>query len=300
MQPYGMDPMVPCCKGPLFHAAGFLLSSALVGCWHPALPVLRGAWASDDERCLLHRLGFLADIWPPHPARCAGMVAETGEATARFLRSIAEGEIDQRTEIERQAALGRERVRSMRLPDLDSGRPHEGYFAASHELVRSGLQGFNTCWVVGYKGIWRVELRLAQGMRSMRLPRAWTRGAPTRATPPPRTSWCVRGFSGFYLLGLWGIRVLGGLSFAWLRACAPCACPTLTRGARAALPRCTSWCVGGGRGNYLVGCRVFVGSCIIGLRACAPCACPTLTADACTRATLLRRTSLCAAGGRGV
>ena len=59
------------------------------------------------------------------------MVAETGEATARFLRSIAEGEIDQRDAIERQAALGRERVRSMRLPDLDSGRPHEGYFAAS-------------------------------------------------------------------------------------------------------------------------------------------------------------------------
>ena len=67
------------------------------------------------------------------------MVAETGEATARFLRSIAEGEIDQRDAIERQAALGRERVRSMRLPDLDAGRPHEGYFAASHELVRWGF-----------------------------------------------------------------------------------------------------------------------------------------------------------------
>ena len=62
------------------------------------------------------------------------MVAETGEATARFLRSIAEGEFDQKAELEQRAALGMERVRSMRPAD-EPGRPGNAH-AVSHELVR--------------------------------------------------------------------------------------------------------------------------------------------------------------------
>ncbi len=62
------------------------------------------------------------------------MVAETGEATARFLRSIAEGELDQREAINEQAAKGLQRVRSV-APD-DNARPDKGACRiASHELV---------------------------------------------------------------------------------------------------------------------------------------------------------------------
>ncbi len=69
------------------------------------------------------------------------MVAETGEATARFLRSIAEGELDHREAINEQAAKGLQRVRSVK-PD-ESGRPDKGACRiASHELVRDGASNF--------------------------------------------------------------------------------------------------------------------------------------------------------------
>ena len=42
------------------------------------------------------------------------MVTETGEATARFLKSIARGEIDAKETMHEQAQLGLKRVRSMR------------------------------------------------------------------------------------------------------------------------------------------------------------------------------------------
>jgi hypothetical protein len=62
------------------------------------------------------------------------MVAETGEATARFLRSIAYGEVDQQETLEQQAALGLQRVRSVKQ-DPDGGRPRDACRFASHELV---------------------------------------------------------------------------------------------------------------------------------------------------------------------
>ncbi len=66
----------------------------------------------------------------------AGMVAETGEATARFLRSVAEGEVDQREALNEQAALGLQRVRSVK--DDQGGRPgKDSCRIASHELVRT-------------------------------------------------------------------------------------------------------------------------------------------------------------------
>ena len=65
------------------------------------------------------------------------MVAETGEATARFLRSIAEGEVDCREAISEQAARGLQRMRSVKL-DEQGGRPgKESCRIASHELVRT-------------------------------------------------------------------------------------------------------------------------------------------------------------------
>ena len=62
---------------------------------------------------------------------CAGMVTETGEATARFLKSIARGEIDPKDTINQQAQLGLKRVRSMRAED----RPGDCRLA-SRQLVR--------------------------------------------------------------------------------------------------------------------------------------------------------------------
>ena len=60
------------------------------------------------------------------------MVTETGEATARFLKSIARGEIDPKDSITQQAQLGLKRVRSMRAED----RPSDCRMA-SRQLVRS-------------------------------------------------------------------------------------------------------------------------------------------------------------------
>lgn len=65
---------------------------------------------------------------------CAGMVTETGEATARFLKSIARGEIDPKETINEQAQLGLKRVRSMRAEE----RPSDCRLA-SRQLVRNAL-----------------------------------------------------------------------------------------------------------------------------------------------------------------
>lgn len=59
------------------------------------------------------------------------MVTETGEATARFLKSIARGEIDPKETINEQAQLGLKRVRSMRAEE----RPSDCRLA-SRQLVR--------------------------------------------------------------------------------------------------------------------------------------------------------------------
>ena len=59
------------------------------------------------------------------------MVTETGEATARFLKSIARGEIDPKDTINKQAQLGLKRVRSMRAEDCPSDCR-----MASRQLVR--------------------------------------------------------------------------------------------------------------------------------------------------------------------
>lgn len=67
----------------------------------------------------------------------AGMVAETGEATARFLRGIAEGEVDQREALAEQAARGLQRVRSVKEDGGDGRRSKESCRFASHELVRT-------------------------------------------------------------------------------------------------------------------------------------------------------------------
>ena len=61
-----------------------------------------------------------------------GMVAETGEATARFLKSIARGEIDPKDSLDEQARAGLKRVRSMRNEE----RPGDCRLA-SRQLVRS-------------------------------------------------------------------------------------------------------------------------------------------------------------------
>lgn len=63
----------------------------------------------------------------------AGMVAETGEATARFLRDIAFGELDQKETLAQQAALGLERLRSVKGED---GLSKDRCSVTSHELVR--------------------------------------------------------------------------------------------------------------------------------------------------------------------
>ena len=62
----------------------------------------------------------------------AGMVTETGEATARFLKSIARGEIDPKDSLNEQAQAGLQRVRSMRAED---SRPPDCRLA-SRQLVR--------------------------------------------------------------------------------------------------------------------------------------------------------------------
>ncbi|CAL8468910.1 g8451 [Coccomyxa elongata] len=78
--------------------------------------------------------GRPADLLANPEGVFSSMVAETGEATARFLRSIAEGELDQREAINEQAAKGLQRVRSVK-PD-ESGRPDKGACRiASHELI---------------------------------------------------------------------------------------------------------------------------------------------------------------------
>lgn len=45
-----------------------------------------------------------------------GMVAETGEATARFLRSVAAGEVDARDSLARAAAKGLKRLQTPPTP----------------------------------------------------------------------------------------------------------------------------------------------------------------------------------------
>ena len=59
------------------------------------------------------------------------MVTETGEATARFLKSIARGEIDPNESINEQARAGLKRVSSIRTED----RPGDCRLA-SRQLVR--------------------------------------------------------------------------------------------------------------------------------------------------------------------
>ncbi len=59
------------------------------------------------------------------------MVTETGEATARFLKSIARGEIDPNESINEQARAGLERVSSIRAED-----PPSDCRLASRQLVR--------------------------------------------------------------------------------------------------------------------------------------------------------------------
>lgn len=59
------------------------------------------------------------------------MVTETGEATARFLKSIARGEIDPNESINEQARAGLKRVSSIRSED----RPSDCRLA-SRQLVR--------------------------------------------------------------------------------------------------------------------------------------------------------------------
>ena len=61
------------------------------------------------------------------------MVTETGEATARFLKSIARGEIDPKDCLNQQAQAGLQRVRSMRAED---NRPQDCRLA-SLQLVQS-------------------------------------------------------------------------------------------------------------------------------------------------------------------
>ena len=63
---------------------------------------------------------------------CAGMVTETGEATARFLKSIACGEIDPQDSLNEQAQAGLQRMRSTRAED---SRPQDCRLA-SRQLVR--------------------------------------------------------------------------------------------------------------------------------------------------------------------
>jgi hypothetical protein len=55
---------------------------------------------------------------PLTPGRraAAGMVGETGEATARFLRSVAAGEVDARDAIARAAAVGLKRLQTPPSP----------------------------------------------------------------------------------------------------------------------------------------------------------------------------------------
>ncbi len=61
------------------------------------------------------------------------MVTETGEATARFLKSIARGEVDPKDSLNQQAQAGLQRVRSMRSED--TSRPQDCRLA-SRQLVR--------------------------------------------------------------------------------------------------------------------------------------------------------------------
>ena len=60
------------------------------------------------------------------------MVTETGEATARFLKSIARGEVDPKDSLNQQAQAGLQHVRSMRSED---SRPQDCRLA-SRQLVR--------------------------------------------------------------------------------------------------------------------------------------------------------------------
>jgi hypothetical protein len=64
------------------------------------------------------------------------MVTETGEATARFLKSIARGEIDPNESINEQARAGLKRVSSIRTED----RPGDCRLA-SRQLVRPNAYG---------------------------------------------------------------------------------------------------------------------------------------------------------------
>ena len=60
-----------------------------------------------------------------------GMVGETGEATARFLRSVAAGEVDARDSLARAAAVGLKRLQTPPTP-LPPQPVH-----VSQQLVRS-------------------------------------------------------------------------------------------------------------------------------------------------------------------
>ena len=82
----------------------------------------------------------------PEETACAGMVTETGEATARFLKSIARGEIDPKETLNEQAQLGLKRVRSVRAED----RPSDCRLA-SRQLVRARAMNAYLCHEPGLR-----------------------------------------------------------------------------------------------------------------------------------------------------
>jgi hypothetical protein len=59
---------------------------------------------------------FIRPRLTPRRRAAAGMVGETGEATARFLRSVAAGEVDARDAIARAAAVGLKRLQTPPSP----------------------------------------------------------------------------------------------------------------------------------------------------------------------------------------
>ena len=66
---------------------------------------------------------------------CAGMVAETGDATARFLRSVAAGDVDPRPDEEAAAAAGAQRMAVLSPPKK------QACCQASADLVRPKCMG---------------------------------------------------------------------------------------------------------------------------------------------------------------
>ncbi|CAK0780401.1 hypothetical protein CVIRNUC_005040 [Coccomyxa viridis] len=65
----------------------------------------------------------------------SSMVTETGEATARFLKSIARGEVDPKDSLNQQAQAGLQRVRSMRSED--TSRPQDCRLASRQLMEKA-------------------------------------------------------------------------------------------------------------------------------------------------------------------